>query len=195
MVFIDRPVALYLKAHVGPGLEGFFKAITWLGEGGVWIAAALISFAVFRVAAGRLPDRHARQRLADRAWSALFMLAAVCGSGLLGIAIKVSLGRLRPRYFFDSGLYGFEPFNFQWGMNSFPSGHSQAIWSAMVALMIIRPGRHAAYVTVAILVSLSRVVTTVHYVSDVVMGTYIGIVATMWIKGYFERVGGPVRLP
>jgi len=56
---------------------------------------------------------------------------------LLVNLLKYLIGRIRPRHLFEQGLYGFSPLNTQWGMNSFPSGHSQAIFAAMAKL--VRP--------------------------------------------------------
>ncbi|MEO5375031.1 MAG: phosphatase PAP2 family protein [Alphaproteobacteria bacterium] len=194
MVAIDRPLALFLKGHLTPHLEGFFKTITVLGEAGPWFALSGGAFVALRIAAGRSGDPICRQRLAERARAALFMLTALGASGALVAGLKVVIGRYRPRALFESGLYGFEPFNTQWAMNSFPSGHSQTIWAAMVALVCIHPRYDAAYLVLAVLVSASRFVTTVHYFSDVIMGSCLGIIVTLWIRQAFEVGGGTIRL-
>lgn len=118
-----------------------------------------------------------------------FLFLSIALSGLISNAIKFSLGRLRPRYWFDQGIYGFEPFNSHWGMNSFPSGHSQAAFAAMTALVVILPRHAALWLTVAALVAVSRVVTTVHWLSDAVGGSWLAICVTILLARWFRARG------
>ena len=58
----------------------------------------------------------------------LYLILSCVVSGILHHAIKIIVGRYRPRYLFTEDLYGFSPLNFDIAMNSFPSGHSQTIF-------------------------------------------------------------------
>lgn len=194
MVFWDRPLALFWKSHLPQDIEGFFKTIARLGEGGGWYALAAVAFIGFR-ASSRLALTTARsERFAAYARAALFLLASMAVSGVVVRVAKFVIGRYRPQGLFAEGLYGFHPFSPRWIENSFPSGHSQTIWAIMIALLLIYPRYDAAYLALAILVSLSRMLTGAHYLSDVVMGSALGILLTVWLHGHFERRGGPVRL-
>jgi len=122
------------------------------------------------------------------------MFWAMLISGLAVVASKVVIGRFRPRYLFEDGTYGFDPFNFSFGMNCFPSGHSQAIWSAMIALWFIFPKYRWQCVAAAAVVSSTRFLLTVHYLGDVIMGSFVGIMLTVAAKHYFERRGPRVAL-
>lgn len=192
VLFIDKPLALWLKADLDPHLFGFFKVLTDLGLGGVWYVLVIGAWAVCAVLAGLALTTTAHETWRLRARSTLYVLASLAASGVVVQALKFAFGRLRPRYLFDQGLYGFQPFS---GANSYPSGHSQVIWSVMIALWFVYPRYRAAYVVMALLVAASRVATTVHFLSDAIMGSVLAIVVAIMVKTWFERDGRPsVRL-
>ncbi len=175
----DRPVAWAFKAHMAGEWEGFFKIVTKAGVAAVYLWPSALLAAAFFLAARRALSPGERALWRARAWAPGFVFLAVAGSGLTGDLIKVVAGRLRPRLLFENGLYGFSPFSHDWAMNSFPSGHSQAVWAAMTALTILYPRHRSLALTIAVLVSLSRVATTVHYLSDVVAGAWLGVAGAL----------------
>jgi membrane-associated phospholipid phosphatase len=197
ILFVDKPLELYLKAHVHGHTEGFFKVITDLG-GGLWWYIGSITGVVVCLAAAHMAlttEDHARFMARARSWG--FLLACIASSGLLVTILKHVFGRLRPRHLFDQGLYGFEPFSLASGANSFPSGHSQTICAAMAALTVLFPRHWPWFAGVALLVTASRLLTTVHFLSDTLMGAFIGVAAVILLKPLFEqgghrlRIGGP----
>jgi len=186
---IDRPLALFLKQAVGGDIEGFFRVVTRLGEAQLYMVPSGVAFVGLYLAAIRSPVPEASD-----AWKRLsvapgFMFLTMAVSGLVSNAIKFGLGRMRPRYLFDQGLYGFEPFNTAWGMNSFPSGHSQAAFAAMTALMVIFPRYDVFWLALAALVAVSRVVITVHFLSDAVAGSFLAIATTVLLARLFRAKG------
>ena len=114
-------------------------------------------------------------------------IALVVGEGL-----KVFLGRHRPIMLYEQEQFGFHFFTKEWAMNSTPSGHSLRIFSILTAMSLIFKRWAFVFITVAILVCLSRVIVTAHYPSDVLFGAYIGIFSALWTyKNYrpLERKG------
>jgi membrane-associated phospholipid phosphatase len=189
MAVIDRPLALALKAGVGGNIEGFFQTVTNLGRAGLYLVpAALLTLFFWLEARGTIhPDGARRWR--DRAWRSGFLVLSMAGSGIVENIVKVCVGRYRPRLLFEKGLYGFHPFDFHWAMNSFPSGHSQAAWAAMSALVVLVPRYDLMWLAIATLVAVSRVVITVHYLSDVVAGAWLGVVGTVLLARYLAKRG------
>ncbi|HTH15933.1 MAG TPA: phosphatase PAP2 family protein [Magnetospirillum sp.] len=190
----DRPLARLLKAHVGGDVEGFFKVVTNLGLGGVYLVPAGVLFLGLMLAAWRAPSLTARDSLRRLAVTPAFLFLSVALSGLAGNAVKFCLGRYRPRYLFDQDLYGFALFSHKWAMNSFPSGHSQAAFAAMTALAIIVPRYDLMWLAIATLVALSRVVTTVHFLSDAVAGSWLGVAVTIALARAFRAKSWEPRL-
>lgn len=190
----DRPLARALKAHVGGEVEGFFKVVTHLGEAQLYLIPAGLLWAGLMVASLRAAAQKTRDHLRRLAVAPAFLFLSMAASGLVSNAIKISLGRYRPRYLFDGDLYGFNFFSSNWGMNSFPSGHSQAAFAAMTALLVIFPRYDVMWLSIAVLVALSRVVTTVHYLSDAVAGSWLAICVTVAMARAFRAKGWEPRL-
>ena len=64
----------------------------------------------------------------------------------------------------------------------------------MIALWFIFPKYRYHAVAVALIVSSTRFLLTVHYLGDVIMGAFVGIAVTAWAKSWFERKGPGVAL-
>lgn len=191
---LDRPLARLLKAHVGGEVEGFFKTVTRLGEAQLYLVPAGLAWAGLMGASLRAASAATRQKYRQWAVTPGFVFLSIAVSGLISNAIKVSLGRYRPRYLFEQDLYGFNPFSRNWGMNSFPSGHSQAAFAAMTALVVIFPRYDIMWLSIAVLVAISRVVTTVHYLSDAVAGSWLAICVTVALARVFRSRGWDPRI-
>jgi membrane-associated phospholipid phosphatase len=126
--------------------------------------------------------------------AALFVIFSVASAGILVNLLKFIIGRMRPRELLENGLSGFIPFNTDFGMNSFPSGHSQMVWSLTAALFLIFPRLWPVLFSFAAVVAASRFLASVHFVSDVVMGSYIGVVVPFLLKHYvYDRRGIRLR--
>lgn len=183
MLVVDRPLALWLKAHLDPHVFGFFKTITDVGLGGPWFAVFLLALAGCAVFMhiSHTVEGHAKWKARMEPW--LYALTVMTVAGIVVQLLKFAFGRYRPKFLFSDQIYGFAPFS---GNNSFPSGHSQGIWAAMMALWFIFPRYRPVWLSLAVLISASRVFTTVHFLSDVVMGGVLSIVCALWIKRLFD---------
>lgn len=190
---IDRPLAFWFKAHIGGDAEGFWKTVTRLGEAHLYLVPAGLLFAGFWLAS--LNAAEPARRLALRRLAAVpgFVFAAVAVSGLIGRAVKYGLGRYRPRALFDENLYGFAWLSHGWLTNSFPSGHTQAAFAAMTALTLVWPRYDIAFIAIAVLVGLSRVLTTVHYFSDAIGGAWLGVMVTVLLHRWLSARGIEIR--
>lgn len=191
---IDRPLARFLKARVTGEFEGFWKTITHLGLAGVWMVPAGLLTLGLILSVLATPGGEKRERLRRAAWVPGFLFLAMAASGILGNVIKMLIGRTRPAALFDNGIYDFAPLTRGYLTNSFPSGHSQAIFAAMTALALIFPRYDLAFLTVALLVGLSRVLTTVHFLSDAVAGAWLGVMVTLALHSLLTRRGIDVRV-
>ena len=147
-----------------PGLLSAARVLTRLGDP-VGITVASVVGVLLLLAAGR---RRA----------ALFVLVARVGSLVLSQGTKTVVDRARP--VFD------EPVATAFGA-SFPSGHAlggTVFWltTALVLLPRVRPGLRRPLLAVAAVVPLvvgaTRVLLGVHYLSDVVAGTVLGVAWT-----------------
>lgn len=193
MAFIDEAAARFFRDAFDADQRRFFgHTVGALGKPEFYFAAAALAAAVCWAMHRRAVEGGERLRRAMHA--ALFVIFSIASAGVLVNLLKFAIGRMRPRELLENGLSGFIPFNTDFGMNSYPSGHSQMVWSLAVSLFLIFPRLWPLLFTFAAAVAASRFLASVHYVSDVVMGSYIGAVVPLLLKHYlYDRRGIALR--
>lgn len=189
---VDQPLAIYLRGFAESDVIAFFRIVTRAGHSAVWYGVAAIGFIAALALGHRARTEAQRWTWRRRARAFLFMALSMLASGTLVNVLKLSFGRYRPRFLFDEGLSGFAPFALTLDDCAFPSGHTQSIVAATMALAIMFPRWTAVLAVAAVLVSCSRFLTTVHFVGDVVAGAYIGLAVALVMRRYFERTGIPL---
>ena len=140
------------------GESSWWKLVTFFAHSGdswFWLAG-LILVGVF-----------------SAAWRSLasFLIFAILGLAAVVMLIKFTVRRSRPPGEWGAIYRNTDP-------HSFPSGHAaRASMLAVIAVLIGPIWAAIAMVLWAILVSLSRVMTGMHYLSDILAGILLGIVA------------------
>ena len=172
---IDRRAIHYFREHLHRPLFRLALRVTDWAKGGPWIVAALIAYAGTEavMAVGRSTPV---LELASQ-YSLALLASFVVGSIVLH-TIKIFLGRRRPRDEFEHGLYGFRYFTWQLQYDSFPSGHSMTIFTVAVVLTAIYPPSALLWFAAATWFALTRALLTAHFLSDVLVGAAIGLLAT-----------------
>lgn len=188
--FVDRPAALFFKSLDDSAFAAVFRVITEFGRAEYYFALVGVvyagSLALCLVYAPQAPAVVYR-RIADMA---LYVFVALSLAGLALHAGKLLIGRSRPRDLFGSGIYDFTPFAFQQHLNSMPSGHSQAAWTAMTALALLAPRWRWWFVGIALAISMSRIFVSAHYASDVLVGSLLGAGVAWLVKHrLFPEIG------
>jgi undecaprenyl-diphosphatase len=160
LVRIDRSVGDWGQRHASPFTDNVLTAITDVGQPvSMGILAAVVAIAL---------TIRTRNR-----WIAPFMLVVMAGTGVLTTTVKELADRARPP---------FNPIAETLGP-SFPSGHSSwsAAFLAATALILSRnrtpPVRAAlagAAAGLAVSVAATRVLLTMHWLSDVIAGLALG---------------------
>ncbi|NUT08255.1 MAG: phosphatase PAP2 family protein [Hamadaea sp.] len=184
---LDHGVADGLNAVVSgsPGLQAVLRAITAAGS------TLVLTCVVAVVAVGLLV--RGRGRLA------IYLVITGLGALIMGPALKVAVGRLRPVVEHTVALAP---------GNSFPSGHSLGSFTCYGALLLVflpaltpRGRRIAFAVTAAVilLIGFSRVALGVHFVTDVLGGwllaaTWLAVTATAF-ESWRRQVGRPPSAP
>ncbi len=192
IAWIDVPLATHFEGYRQMAWAQGFEFITDFASGVIWYPLALlgITAAVLRHKI-RTPD-HTALIKETRAW--MFMIVTMATSGTFINVLKLAVGRERPRFLFRDGTADFHPFGLSLADCGFPSGHTQSIWTAMLALSFIYPPLRSALFVVAVFVSASRIVIGAHYAADVAASFYIAVVAAMLWRHWFERGGITVTL-
>lgn len=158
----DEAALRWVSTHHSRGLDGLMLDITALGASTVVLMIVCVSGLFLTL------TRHK--------YSALLLIVATGGGMLLDRMLKLTFDRPRPHIF-------------MWGthasMSSFPSGHamSATIVYGTVAYLAARLQKHrlARWLTllvaavIILLIAASRVYLGVHYPSDVLAGSIIGL--------------------
>ena len=171
---IDRRAAHFIYDHVSGGAHKKLDAITHYAKAGHWLAAAILALIVG--AALRHFDLLAAEVSMLVNYSLAFIASLTVGSAILHV-IKLVLGRRRPRDDMEMGLYGFMPLAFNPDYNSFPSGHALTICCVAVIFTCVWPMWWPAWFAIAAILAVTRALLTAHFVSDVLIGAGIGLIA------------------
>ncbi len=169
---MDFDADLFLQLNhtlSGPIATRFFLLVTWLGDGIVLAFCILVPLYFFRRIQFR---RHA-----------LAMVLAVAMGGLVVNLMKTAVNRSRPpEHFAQLGVDIHAPGG-KLSDRSFPSGHTQTAFGAATYLSCIFPMGTPAFMSLAVLVGLSRIAIGVHFPADVLAGAFFG--ALFSIIGFY----------
>ena len=148
-----------------------------------------ITFRVVTTLAALVLLRAGRRRLA------VWTLVTIWGAALLGVLLKVVVGRARPDLV-DAVAKA--------PGQSFPSGHAltSMVGSAVLLLLVMplvrrpwRPAVFAVAVVIPVVVGFARIGLGVHYLSDVVAGEVLGLALVVVTAAAFEAWRRDVGLP
>ncbi len=189
MIWADVPVALFFHDYQDTAWAKFFGFITDFANGAIWYTVAVLGIATAYI---RHKSNAEVLGTTIRAW--MFMIVTMASSGIFINALKLAVGRERPRLLFRDGTSGFHPFDLNLTDCGFPSGHTQSIWTAMLSLAFIYPPLRPLFFLIAVMISASRIIIGAHYAGDVTAAIYIAVAAAVVWRRWFERNGISVTL-
>ncbi|MGE3759326.1 MAG: phosphatase PAP2 family protein, partial [Pseudobdellovibrionaceae bacterium] len=166
ILYFDQSISLYFN---GPELESFrgsAKILTDAGLGAPYFILALIGYSL-----GRWVLKNSKLR--EFSAFSFFALAAV---GFVLHILKLSIGRQRPYMTETYESQVFSPFRMDW--NSFPSGHSQVVFTVATLAALVFPKWRVLYFILALALAFTRVITHQHFMSDILMGATVGFLGT-----------------
>jgi membrane-associated phospholipid phosphatase len=169
---VDRRAAHFFHAHIHARLHRLIAKTTDWAKGAYWLALSVTVLLVSQTAIwfwGTTP------LLAFWAQVSLAYLASLAiGSAILH-TIKTLLGRRRPRDELELELFGFRPFHFDLQYDSFPSGHALTIFCVAVIASAVLPTLAPLWFAIALYLAMTRVFLNAHYLSDVLIGSAVGL--------------------
>lgn len=179
--FVDRPVDFWVHKHY---------ANTWVFQLGTYISdAARGVYIRLGIALCFISILFCDPDL-KREWTRdlLYICLSVSIAIILSDGLKYLLGRYRPIMLFEQNLYGFHFFSAEFALNSSPSGHTVRAFSLLTAASLLYRRFAVPFLSIAVLIGISRVAVTAHYPSDVLFGAYLGIFTAVWtFKHFFSR--------
>lgn len=177
----DQTVMSFVQSHChGPIADRIFPAVTYLGEGGlVWVALALLLL---------LLGKKSGWRTTGGAMLCAMLLGLLLGEA----ALKNIVCRPRPFQEFP----GYAPLLISPPSGySFPSGHSCSSFAA-AAVVFCRDRRWGgAALVLAAFIAFSRVFLFVHYPTDVLTGSLLGVLCGLGAVWLLRRLQPKSPLP
>jgi len=182
----DIELAHYFAQYQQTSVEHFFDIVTEFGDGFYWIVYPGIIYLSFRYIEHfpekfiPLSDYIFRSR---QAWMrlSLFILSTTAISGIIVNIFKLIFARFRPVELLENGNFGFNWFDYGYRLASFPSGHSATALSVAMAFALVFPKHRFWLLPMGFFVIFSRVVLTEHYLSDVLVGSVIGVYTSLYL--------------
>ncbi len=175
---LDRRIAHFFYDHISQANHRWLNGVTHAAKAGHWLGAAILALVAAAVA--RQLDLHDPKLDMLANYSLAFIASLTVGSAVLHM-IKLLLGRRRPRDDMEMGLYGFVPFAFNTNLNSFPSGHALTIFCVGVIFTCVWPMLWPLWFGVAAFLAGVRALLTAHFLSDVLIGSGIGLITARFL--------------
>ena len=182
IAYADKTIAFFMADIIDKPMLALWRDITKAGDSWPYFAIALTLFFGGR-ALMLWTAPHAIATFYDN-WArfGLFILVSLSLSGLVVHAIKRGLGRIRPKHLLSNDEYGFTYLTTDWTYNSFPSGHSQTAFAVATILCLFAPRYWWAFLSGAGVIAFSRVIINAHFLSDVIVGSFIGFVCVLIVR-------------
>lgn len=177
LYLIDQPLLEFLSQHRTEGLTAFFEVVTTaFGPVVLPIIVAVIALIWWRVSTSW--------------WHPALLVGAMILSTVLGMGLKVAVGRARPEDVFMQ-IPGFET------SFSFPSGHTigATTFVLVVSYLLLHDDSESSWrlalwsvgaVIIIGLVALSRLYLGYHFLTDVIAGACVGV-AVLGVVVALER--------
>ncbi len=169
-VFVDVPLARWVHQHQTSFVLDVAGALGTIGQGHWTLLYCLLVVGFAWKRHRWIAYRHA----------ALFVAVSV--SGITANIIKVLVCRPRPPLMLETGevLPRLLEFSTTFLWNSFPSGHSTTALSIAIVGSYALPRMRWATWTLGLLLAGARIALNVHYLSDVIAGSLIGLIVGWW---------------
>lgn len=175
----DQSLALYFRRGENMNLWLLGREVTNIGLGQhYFIFIFLFLIYLYFLAPRWNPQRETMRQNWLKAWTWNF-LAALLTAGLGLQILKYIFGRQRPHISPDSAPQTFQFFNHDWDYQSFPSGHTQVLFTVATMLCVLDRKRTSLWLTLAVIFSFTRVMTYSHFLSDVIVGAFVGIAGSL----------------
>jgi membrane-associated phospholipid phosphatase len=154
---------LWINGHHHPLLDNFFKTVTYLGNGLIFLPFLILtSFIRFK-------------------YSFVVLIVHITHGLIVSIFKRILFPALeRPRKFLDSDLLHIVPGVDVHGSHTFPSGHTATAFCAALLIALIAKNKilSAFALLLALLVGYSRIYLGQHFLTDVAAGAVIGCFTT-----------------
>jgi membrane-associated phospholipid phosphatase len=185
VTWVDRPVATWLHDLFG----SHFGEIESLPGLSIPLISA-VAFVIYGFAAilGR--------RFSKPETAVLLCTVSLLATEAIKSQLKFIFGRAGPDSwapdvvsFIHNNQFGFHFFHGDRSLESFPSGHAAAVAAVMSVLWIMFPKLRAGGAICIAAADLGLILLNLHFISDVVVGTFVGISVGLFTVALWSAAG------
>ena len=118
----------------------------------------------------------------------ILLMSSIAAAGFLQSVVKTAVGRGRPSA--GEGNFSFSPFSPEVVYHSFPSGHSvvSLVFTHSIARQIDNPWAKVGLYAVGSIAPVSRLWSNSHWISDIALGSFLGILTVNHIDRYLTKI-------
>ena len=178
---LDKPLAL---SCLSGNQQGIFYHLAEINPSGWWFLILIALWLFYMAVAGLSLSTEVFEKNLQKAHALLFVLLTLSLSSLVTLILNILTGRYTPEFLDTMHLYGFSAFRFRITEISFPSFAVQSLWAVVMSSAYFLPKIRKLLYTLACLITFCIILTAQCFLSDAVMGAYIGIMmyyAAQWI--------------
>ena len=192
--FIDINLAINVQDNLNENIKHLFSYITEIGSFPYIFTINLFLLLLFAYMAKFSTNK---EKYLDKL---NLLIYGACGEIVaLGAtqSLKYIFGRSRPfNYFNGNAETMFTFFNFEHEYVSFPSGHSSGIWALITCLLIVfKDNKYSKLlIIVGLLISISRIILNMHFLSDVFFGAVLSIFLTKYTALLVSKTNIKIKL-
>ena len=173
-IYGKAAIEIWCNSHNTPVFDRFFAIYTNVGDG-LFATVLTLAFLFYKIGYG------------------IMLAIANIITGLIAQLLKHQVfdNVVRPKVYFE-GIYNlhFVEGVKVWSSNSMPSGHSATAFAIFLCLsMFVRNSLlRIVFFILALLVGYSRIYLSQHFLSDVVVGSFIGVAVVMAYSIFHRRI-------
>ena len=120
-------------------------------------------------------------------FSLLAGIAIICAYVLKWV-FKLVFGRINTRVWLESRVSdGFHWFQGGGDYSGFPSGHMTVLTAFFAAVWLFYPRYRSISIGLTLVLAVALIVTDYHFLSDVIAGAYLGLIATCLTRACIEK--------
>ncbi len=165
-------------------LKEFFIDVTQLGRSSWYFAISIVGFIFFYFIKKSHITKKIEEKVINFFISSFIYLVVV---GVITQILKHIIGRPRPNYTNFEDVFIFKFFSLESNFHSFPSGHSSTIFMVCFILVAAFPRLRYFFYFLASVISLSRVVVSAHFFTDIVAGALLAFIVYKILNHFIER--------
>jgi membrane-associated phospholipid phosphatase len=185
-LWLDRPIALWVRGTSG-NLRVPADLVNTPFSSTSFISACAFVICGLVAISGR--------QLSTTGTTITMCVISTVSTVLIKDQLKFMFGRTWPEMFVRNGAYGFHYFHYGRSLESFPSGHAAVAATILFIPWFLFPKLRMMAATCIVAVDVGLVMLNLHFLSDVIAGTFVGFSIALFTISLWRAIKFPYGYP